>query len=400
MSPPNWNHTALCSLKLKWQFSLYSLSETWISETLDSQIHQYYQKWLNIPISRNITRLTLPKSKLGLSIKTCQQIYVECKLGVCRILKTSLNEDIRNLYKLTSTKNVNSDSILEKINSTEKRTIKNQSYALLSSQSKESTWTSFLNFKEQCGIISFLVNLIPPTHLVQWQKMTSLLPKNIHNFARQYHIYSLSNATNLQRWKLKENYNCFLCDHKETQIHLFNNYKSALNRHEWWHNYILKNLMKNFVTIASEGFRLYADVDGYDCLSHLFRSSRSQDPDANKYWTRPDIAIQERNKTTIIELTCSFKTNLEKPRDYKKASYKNLSSALFSPCTHFNLILLEISSSGFTGSTKSFEQFLKSKDLDAKRIIWKCQEVALRALYFMYCRPNKTWSEPDLISFT
>ena len=166
-----------------------------------------------------------------LSIKTSQEIYVKCKLGVRRTLKTSLNENIRNLYKLASKKNVNSDSILEKINSTEKRTIKNRSCALLSSQSKGSTWNGFLNLKEQCGIISFLVNLIPPTHLVRWQKITSLLSNNIQNIARWSVIYSLSSATNLQRWKLKENLNCFLCDHKETQIHLFNNCKSAMNRY-------------------------------------------------------------------------------------------------------------------------------------------------------------------------
>ena len=33
------------------------------------------------------------------TFKTCQQIYVECNLGVCRTLKTSLNESIRNLNK-------------------------------------------------------------------------------------------------------------------------------------------------------------------------------------------------------------------------------------------------------------------------------------------------------------
>ena len=229
--------------------------------------------------------------------------------------------------------------------------------------------------------------------------MTSPLPNNIWNFARRYLIYSLSNTTNLQIWKLKENSNCFLCDHKETQIHLFNNCKSALNRYQWRHNSVLKTLMNNFVTIASEGFRLYAGIDGYDCLSFLFRSSRPQDPDADKYKPRPDITIQERNKTTTTELTCPFEMNLEKSHDYKKARYKNLSSALLGPCTHFNMIL-EISPSRFTGSTKSFEQFLKSKDLDAKRIIRKCQEVALRASYFIYFRQNKMWSEPDLISFT
>ena len=114
-----------------------------------------------------------------MSNKTYQQIYVECKLSVRRTLKTSLNDGIRNLYKLTSTKNGNSDSILENINSTEKRIIKNRSCALLSTQSKESTWNVFLNLKEKCGIISFLVNLIPRNHLLQWQKMNSSLPNNI-----------------------------------------------------------------------------------------------------------------------------------------------------------------------------------------------------------------------------
>ena len=118
---------------------------------------------VNIPLSGNITHLTLPRSKLRLNIKTSQQIYIECKLGVRRILKTSLNEEIRNLYKITSMKTVNSDSILEKISSTEKRIVRNRSSALLSSQSKGSTWKGFLNLKEQCGIISFLVNFLSPT---------------------------------------------------------------------------------------------------------------------------------------------------------------------------------------------------------------------------------------------
>ena len=48
---------------------------------------------------------------------------------------------------LISPKNVNSDSISEKINSTEKHIVKNQSCALLSTQSKESTWNGFLNLK-------------------------------------------------------------------------------------------------------------------------------------------------------------------------------------------------------------------------------------------------------------
>ena len=222
----------------------------------------------------------------------------------------------------------------------------------------------------------------------------------IQNFARRSLIYSLSNASNLQRWKLKQNSNCPLCDRKETQIHRFNNCKPALNRYEWRHNSVLKTLMNNLVTIASNIFRLYADTDEYDCPSRFFKSSRPQDPNASNYKPRPDIVIQENNKTMIIELTCPFETNLEKSHDYKKTRYKDLRNAFLNPRAHFNLILLEISSPGFTGLTKSLEHFLISKGFDAKRIIRKCQKVALRASYFIYCRRNKVWPEPELISFT
>ena len=34
------------------------------------------------------------------------------------------------------------------------------------------------------------------------------------------------------------------------------------------------------------------------------------------------------------------------------------------------------------------------------RILKKCQEVAKRALYYIYCRRNKIWPDPELISYT
>ena len=55
--------------KLKWWFSIYNLTETWVSENLDNVINRYYRKWLHFPVSGNITHLTLPKNNLGLNIK-------------------------------------------------------------------------------------------------------------------------------------------------------------------------------------------------------------------------------------------------------------------------------------------------------------------------------------------
>ena len=44
--------------------------------------------------------------------------------------------------------------------------------------------------------------------------------------------------------------------------------------------------------------------------------------------------------------------------------YQNLRSALLNPCSDFKLILLEISSLGFTGSSiKTFETYLNGKKL-------------------------------------
>ena len=88
--------------KLKWRFSVYHLTETWVSENLDNVINPYYRKWLYFPVSGNITHLSLPKNKLGLNIKTLKQIFVECKVSVRQTLKLSRNEEVKTLYQLTN----------------------------------------------------------------------------------------------------------------------------------------------------------------------------------------------------------------------------------------------------------------------------------------------------------
>ena len=145
----------------------------------------------------------------------------------------------------------------------------------------------------------------------------------------------------------------------------------------------------------------YADVNGHECQGTLLKSKRPNETNAELYQLRPDIIIRERNCITVIELTCSFEMNLLKSHDYKVTKYQNLRSALLNPFSHFKLILLEMSSLGFTGSSiKSFETYLNGKNLDSVRIIKKYQEVAIRASYYIYCRRNKIWPDPELISYT
>ena len=122
--------------------------------------------------------------------------------------------------------------------------------------------------------------------------------------------------------------------------------------------------MNNLVTIAFDTCRLYADINGYECRSTLLKSKRPNETNAEMYRSRPGIIIRQRNCITVIELMCPFETNQQKSHDYKINKYQNPHSALLNSYSHFKLILLEISSLGFTGSsTKASETYLNGKTL-------------------------------------
>ena len=78
--------------KLRSSFSIYDLTETWVKQKLDDSIlNKYYRKWLNMPMSGNISHLHLPTKSLGLNISAAKQVYNNCKLSVRTILKTSID---------------------------------------------------------------------------------------------------------------------------------------------------------------------------------------------------------------------------------------------------------------------------------------------------------------------
>ena len=79
--------------KFRWSFSIYPLTVTWITQNIDNNINRYVRKWLQIPISGNITHLSLPRKKLGMNIKSAKDIYE----AVRRILKESKNQAIMEI---------------------------------------------------------------------------------------------------------------------------------------------------------------------------------------------------------------------------------------------------------------------------------------------------------------
>ena len=112
---------------------------------------------------------------------------------------------------------------------------------------------------------------------------------------------------------------------------------------------------------------------------------------------RPDIAILEKRRITILELTCPFETDFNKSHEFKAKRNNNLRKALITLSAQFNLILLEISTLGFGKMIKTFSKFLKELKLDDERIIDKYQEVAVRTSYYIYYRRTKDWTDSELV---
>ena len=99
--------------KLRWRLTIYQLSETWICENLDNRIKYFIRQWLQIPRSSNINHLRLSVSQFGFGLQLFSDVYKFCKITVRSILKNSINSDIKELFKLSYDKNINTDRIVK-----------------------------------------------------------------------------------------------------------------------------------------------------------------------------------------------------------------------------------------------------------------------------------------------
>lgn len=127
----------------------------------------------------------------------------------------------------------------------------------------------------------------------------------------------------------------------------------------------------------------------YKCPTELFNN------------LRPDVVIMINQRIIVIELTICFETNTEKSRNYKQGRYKQLRDDLSIQCESFDIIFVEFTTLGFisTLSNNPFQKLLKELDINYDRTIYKCMETAIRASYFIFCRRNKIWNEPQLLNF-
>ena len=367
--------------KISWHFTVASLSKTWVTESIDSVINKYIRKWLEIPINGTLSNIYLTRDKFGFNILPASIKFIQCQTVLRNVLKSSPNDSIKELWKSTNSHtNIQYDvynstkQVLKEFQSGQEDKLKNH----LICQG------SFFAHASKFSLSRF--NAI-------WSAAQSNLPKNIFNFTIRYINNSLPTRKNLSRWGLASNIECSFCLYPETLLHVVAGCQSYLERFTWRHNSILNFLAK---TLQSTNVaQLYADLPGFKCPSIITGDT-----------FRPDLLLLTPNKSLyVVELTVGFETNLHNNVDRKNAKYLCLIKDLRQSrkFTSVNFVNLSVSSLGvFDKECYSLLQMLNGIGLDKKHqeyCLKKITSLAIRTTYYIFCRRNKEWTNPDLLNF-
>ena len=369
--------------KIKWEFSIYDLSITWVKQHLDSIVKSKVKRWLQLHPGGNFDHLKLPATKLGLNFLLPSDIYDQCKLSIRNILKSSKNEDIKLLAEATKDKNIKYENLLTE------NSYKAADKAL--KKVREDTVTNHLEtLKESNSIMGFIKNHTSNIFLNKWKTICDSLPKNIFVFVRKALIFALPNKTNLLRWKISNDDKCNLCYQKETQLHMLSFCNTALKegRYTWRHNSVMSTMLWYLKQL--NGINVLADLPGHRNPAELFTASR------------PDIVLYDKNTLTIVELTVCFDTNPIKSRNGKIVKYSDIQKELTKVHGQkkINKIFVEITNLGFvTTNIKDFTNLFKNTDINTTRMISKMTEVAIRCSFYIYIRRNKPWTNPEILVY-
>ena len=109
---------------------------------------------------------------------------------------------------------------------------------------------------------------------------------------------------------------------------------------------------------------------------------------------RPDLVFVLNNTTVyLLELTVGFESNIKVNSDCKAAKYHPLLINLRKKYTNINFVNFSMSAPGIFGtSSDTFLQMLKDLNFNQNlthHIIMKASNIAIRCMYYIYCRRNK-----------
>ena len=118
---------------------------------------------------------------------------------------------------------------------------------------------------------------------------------------------------------------------------------------------------------------------------------------------RPDLLLLiDAKRLYIREHTVGFETNIQSNSDRKAAKYSSLINDLSLSYSKVVFVNLSMGAIGVMGSScNSLLSLLHELQFDKKitiRIIMKAMNISIRPSYYMFCRQNKPWTNPELLT--
>ena len=138
---------------------------------------------------------------------------------------------------------------------------------------------------------------------------------------------------------------------------------------------------------------LYVDLPGYLSPSVITGDT-----------LRPDLVLTIENKCIyILELTIGFESNLQTNATRKREKYQDLINKQLNYYEEAKFVNVSISSLGvFSETSLDLVEMLKDLEMDmhcrkylARKIINTC----IRSTYYIFCKRNKEWDNPELMSY-
>ena len=366
--------------KVSWHLTVADLSKTWIIESLDSVVNSYIRKWLEIPISGTLSNVFLARNKFGLNIIPPSIKFTQCQSVLRKALKSSKNESVKHLWKSSSNHTNIQYDVFKSTKEVLKNFRSNQEDRLQNDLLSQGFFFS--------NILKFSLSSLHST----WSTTHANLPKNIFNFAIRYINNTLPTRKNLFKWGLSTTSECSYCYCSESLCHVVAGCQQYLVSFTWRHNSVLNFLASSIQPTLSGSSCLYSDIDGFSNPSIITGDEQ-----------RPDLLISTPDCLYVLELTVGYESNLRKNAIRKHNKYKELIKNLSKNFKSVKFVNLSISALGvFSNECSTFLQMLKSLNLDNKHqmyIFKKIISIAIRSTYFIFCKRNKAWENPDLLKF-
>ena len=365
--------------KISWDLAIADLDVTWVKIHWIIYVTIIYAvgwKYHHVGLLKYFCYLRT--KQYGINLLDISTKFEQCQVTIKESLKESPNEDIRELFQITS---VGSDIKYDSFQSTRE----------VLTQTRQSKTEKITGLKSQSEIVTSVWQEALVSTRNKWFSVQKVLPKNIFNFTIRYFNNTLATKSNMQKWGKALTKICDYCPEVRTLNHVVAACKSALRegRYTWRHNSIL---LKLSLIIKSKVKHLYVDLPDY--LSPTMITGED---------LRPDMVICDNSgKWYVLELICCYVTNISKSVSRKEQKYDQLIKDL-STTRDIIFINLVISSIGtIAKESKLLIDMLEKIGLNDNEIsatIRKLINMTIRSTYFIFRKGDSEWPNPDPLTF-